>query len=122
LTYASKLIDSPIFYYGSRHQDELLNDYIVYLNKNKRIGRFVFPIKSKRDWKTHYCYLITIGNGDAATTQAIDINNAEWARIIDRRVAKVKGDNPYAWSEKMSIQYYSDHISDLNEAYNNNFK
>ncbi|WP_048000159.1 zinc ribbon domain-containing protein [Lactiplantibacillus herbarum] len=123
LAYTAKRTDVFIMAYGSGHEDEFFNnDYVIYLNKNQRTGKLVFPVKGMHDWRTHYCYLVTVGNGSDASTLAVDIKNVKWSRFINDKVAKVTGNNPYSWTEKMSIQYYSDHVSDLDEASNNNFK
>ncbi|MFC6294741.1 zinc-ribbon domain-containing protein [Lactiplantibacillus daoliensis] len=124
LKYASPTLNSAVFYYGTYHRDEFLaQDYVVFLNKNKRTGKYVFPVKKGENGKIHYCYLIAVGNGNRKAPMAIDINNVKWYSYISKKVhTSIIGNNPYAWSDKMSIDYYSDHISNLNDAYQNDFK
>ncbi len=51
---------------------------------------------------------------------AIDISNKNWCRQVVDKVAKVKGHNPAQWQEKMSINYYSENVSNLVTYYHNN--
>jgi len=124
LKYTSKPMDSFVFASGVQLSEAQLDDeYMVYLNKNQRTGHYVFPVKDTRSKKVHYSYLISVGHGKGRTTGAVDINNVKWFRSIDNnKAATVVGNNPHAWSYKMTINYYNKHISNLEDAYQNGFK
>lgn len=114
----AKIMDPFIFTYGSAHPFVMsTNDKVVYLYRNTRTKRYVFPIKDLNTHKTHFCYLESVSNAPNSFMYAIDINNKNWCRQIVDKVAKIKGHNPAQWEEKMSINYYSENISDLDAYY-----
>lgn len=125
LIYNAKTMDPFIFMYGSGHSsDPLANDYkVIYLYKNTRTKRYVFPVKDLKTHKTHFCYLESIGDhpNERDTVFATDIYNKKWGRVIDPKVAKIKGNNPHRWEERMSINYYSENISNLADYYDKRF-
>ncbi|WP_251897683.1 hypothetical protein [Lactiplantibacillus paraplantarum] len=119
----AKSMDSQIFMYGVGHPLAVsTNDKIVYLYKNTRTKRYVFPVKDLKTHKTHFCYLESVGSSPskAYTVVATDIHNKNWNKVIAKTVAKVKGHNPSQWQEKMSINYYSENVSNLDTYYHNN--
>ncbi|ATO42633.1 MULTISPECIES: hypothetical protein [Lactobacillaceae] len=117
----AKIMDSFIFAYGVAHPLVMsTNDKVVYLYKNTRTKRYVFPIKDLKTHKTHFCYLESVDNAPNKSMYAIDISNKNWCRQVVDKVAKVKGHNPAQWQEKMSINYYSENVSNLDTYYHNN--
>lgn len=119
-----KSMDMQVFAYGVGHPVAVsTNDKVVYLYKNTRTKRYVFPVKDLKTHKTHFCYLESVGSSpnEAYSVTAIDIHNKNWWKIIAQKSAKIKGHNPAQWQEKMSINYYSENVSNLDTYYHNNF-
>lgn len=122
LIHNAKTMNSSIFMYGAGHPFAMsTNDKVIYLYKNTRTKRYVFPVKELKTHKTHFCYLESVGAypNESYSVIAIDIHNKNWGRLLSNKVARIKGHNPYQWEEKMSINYYSENISDLDAYYHN---
>nr|WP_241259069.1 zinc ribbon domain-containing protein [Ligilactobacillus pobuzihii] len=108
---SSKLSDMLYFYV--EYHPQVINDgkYLVYIYKNTRTDRYVFPVRDSKDNSKHYCYLY----GIVGTKYVVDINNPNWCYALNVAGIKIIGNNPSEWDYKMDAQYYAEHIKGVKE-------
>jgi len=116
---ASNSIDTDLGLDLSANAYDVYNDqdeYRIFLYRNSRTKRFVFPVKEKKSGDVHYCYLVAYEDTRGYTNKmAVDINNSKWARFIDKRVASIEGNNPSEKDYEYSYSYYYDNFSNLDD-------
>lgn len=108
----SSQLSGKLFMYVAYHQQVIDNGkYLVYIYKNSRTDRYVFPVRDSKDNSKHYCYLYRI----VGTKYLVDINNSNWCYTLNGAGVKIIGNNPSEWEYKMDAQYYNDNIKNMKE-------
>lgn len=118
MTMASNTLDTDVVldaevnpYQVALQRDE----YRIYLYKNDRTNRYVFPVKEKKHGEIHFCYLVSYNSPQGMLSMAaVDINDPKWARFVDKNVAVIEGNNPYVKDMEYTTRYYYNHFSSLN--------
>ncbi|MFC6176954.1 hypothetical protein ACFQAV_08885 [Companilactobacillus huachuanensis] len=106
--------------YNSDRFSEDVNEYRIFIYKNERTKRFVFPIRDKNTGKTHYCYLASyVSTTGYETKMATDIDHDNWSRMIEKRVASIENDNPAKKDYQYTISNYYLYYSGISEEWLN---
>lgn len=110
MEYGGQVLTDNVFAYAEYFPKLKTNgEYYIYLYKNKRTGKYVFPVKDTNDNSKHYCYLFKVGS----TKHLVDIKNVHWWGAINRPGIKITGDNPYEIEYEMNFQYYNENIKNF---------